>query len=880
MGSQPWAPPVKPAGMGSVSAARKRAEGGLRNGQQQKPQQQAVGPSQEFGLPTNPSASQIPGAQNLNDSLLDDEGPPPGIGVAVTRTTQAPQWPLGGGTPENTPYEPPPGRKNAPQRPPRPSYVPSMLDATRSQEHTPSFRVEAPRHAPDVGDIITSFREDESDEYDMRSPNSLASRPSTMSSVGTIPDFPMPLPPATSRRSANLGPPPTSRRGASSYYSNASFVSPIPEEIPRSNQSHGSYASSAAIPITWDSGSVGESPGLSPGYEYDESYYDDKDFLPVPFKNEMNDEGRESRESNFDDNDGRGLIRSASFGRRAKPSMIMTRGIDRSDGAKQEPMPQKSVETSGKEEGAEQPAWPIHSSMGAMKKSPLAGGTGLIDKSRSSSETSLPTLKTTQAEDLLPARTYNASGANDILGAYAAASALQSETIPPSRIRSPGFSRLSAIRRPPRLDIDAVRDAEARGSLTSLPDLIRRATKLAAMMDRGRRPASRLALDDFPTEKELEIMVGSDERRNANRQSGLSGMLAAFPPPGLVGTPTRDAHSPMQQVSSWPAMPSETLDQLKPEKKKKKGRRCCGLSLWLFVLMIILLLLIVAVAVLVPLFLLVWNKNSATTLSAQQQCAEDTATKCQNGGQSFVSSGTCACICINGFSGSMCTVVSDSACTTTTLSTSLSNVTLGDSIPRLLSAAQTNFSIPLDSSTILASFSTSNLSCLSENALVTFNGESTNANAVRAVTATWQNPTATANVKRDDSSSYSGILVDTQTSPTPSATHISYTTASPTTSILPSSITNAAAATSTGIFDVTDTVLDFARVAVLFMLQEETLEKASTAQTSFQTFFNSQTATNLAAANVSIGNGNTVNLINFQLSTGSTTVGALNISVY
>jgi hypothetical protein len=56
--------------------------------------------------------------------------------------------------------------------------------------------------------------------------------------------------------------------------------------------------------------------------------------------------------------------------------------------------------------------------------------------------------------------------------------------------------------------MDAVRDAEARGSLTSLPDLIRRATRLAAMMDRGKRPASRLNglndFGDFPTERQLE----------------------------------------------------------------------------------------------------------------------------------------------------------------------------------------------------------------------------------------------------------------------------------------------------------------------------------------------------------------------------------------
>jgi hypothetical protein len=41
-------------------------------------------------------------------------------------------------------------------------------------------------------------------------------------------------------------------------------------------------------------------------------------------------------------------------------------------------------------------------------------------------------------------------------------------------------------RRPPRLNMNAVREAEARGSLTSLSDLIKRATKLATNLEHGR----------------------------------------------------------------------------------------------------------------------------------------------------------------------------------------------------------------------------------------------------------------------------------------------------------------------------------------------------------------------------------------------------------
>lgn len=50
-----------------------------------------------------------------------------------------------------------------------------------------------------------------------------------------------------------------------------------------------------------------------------------------------------------------------------------------------------------------------------------------------------------------------------------------------------------AGRKPPPLDLGAVRDAETRGSLSSLSDLIRRATQLASNLDRG-KTASRIDL--------------------------------------------------------------------------------------------------------------------------------------------------------------------------------------------------------------------------------------------------------------------------------------------------------------------------------------------------------------------------------------------------
>lgn len=437
------------------------------------------------------------------------------IGVAISRPTQVPQWPLAG-TIENVQdskgpqYQPPAGKSNPPQRPPRPSHVPSMLDASRLQEHTPSFQYKPQtQQNSDNRGMQTRYIED--DDEPITSPMTQSSRPSTVSSVGTIPDFPVPmLPPQAAaiagtgpRRSANLGPPPTSRRGASSYYSQASYVSPIPEESPRSQPTHDSYASSAAIPSSWGS--------ESPTYDYDDGYYEKE----RGFGHDVIEEGRESRESN--DNDDTGLIRSASLGKRAKPSMITTKSSDKierpSPVAQQNPkLERMGVENRNEdvaaatwnrmnaarvnEDGKRGTVWPMIGNV----DSPLAGGTGLIDKSTSSSETDLPVLTATAPP--LPCNNQDINS-KDMLGAYKAASSLQPGPTSPIRTPSPGFSRLSAIRRPPRLDIDAVRDAEARGSLTSLPDLIRRATRLAAMMDRGKRPGSRLALDDFPSEGDL-----------------------------------------------------------------------------------------------------------------------------------------------------------------------------------------------------------------------------------------------------------------------------------------------------------------------------------------------------------------------------------------
>ncbi|KAI0195778.1 hypothetical protein EV127DRAFT_158973 [Xylaria flabelliformis] len=769
------------------------------------------------------------------------------IGMAISRPTPVPQWPLAGPIPspasvESGPYRPPPGRSQPPQRPPRPSRVPSILDSSRVQDPTPTFQYTPQGMGP-------------ADLSAPETPVTQSSRPSTLSSVGSIPDFPLPVaaPSAPSRRSVTLGPPPSSRRGASSFYSTASFVSPIPEESPKI-KSHTSYASSAAIPESFGS--------MSPSSQND------------PFDDAIAEESIIS-----DDADDSRLVRSASIGKRGKPSLVTTKASDKSSSTPQRPA-----------------AKPI--------QSPFSGGTGYIDGSSSSS--SRTTAKTAAVSGLTT---------DTMLNAFESASATDPSTVPRM---DPQFkpSRLSGLRRPPRLNIDAVREAEARGSLTSLPDLIRRATRLATMMDRGKRPASRLDELDFPEE-----IYGRDGEKNElaeldRHQSGLSDMLAAFPPPA-------SRRSMRQSMASWPLprrasrMPvgagERSADFDGPEKPKNR-RRCCGLPLWGFLLVLFLIIAIIVAAVVIPVELLVVNKqgNTQTAPNCMQQLP------CANGGTSVISQGVCSCICSNGFVGKNCTIPASQGCTTTTLETEdatrIGNVTIGQAIPRLVLDAQANFSIPLSATSIISKFSSAELTCNAENALVTFDGESLRTlNGQLALAAAAGNPVnnditltllpaidatitldlpvgtghifaTTLTIDKSSVTSQTGNPTGYPTAdpPSTSATSTSSTTSSTTsaTTTVPNTTRTRSSTTiptsqPTGVFTIDDTVVDFARIVVLFVLQEKSVDQASTAQNLLQNFFNDADSDITAdkARNITIGNSNSVDLVDFFVDVGAGRVG-------
>lgn len=746
------------------------------------------------------------------------------------------------------------------------------------------------------------YEEDEPVSPEILSPMTGSSRPSTLSSVGSIPDFPAPAQMGPGRRSANLGPPPLSRRGASSYYSQASFVSPIPEESPR--PSHQSYASSAAIPRSWGAPSPRDD-------EYREGDYDDEEIRDYArYQNGPIDEARGESRGSSDDSDDRDLIRRASFGRRAKPSVIMNKSSERAEHHRAASSPQTMSSMALTPTGLTAPrpsTAPREAAWSSEDR--VSGGTGSADTRTTSSSS-------THGSD------SNIVTINEPAATYHPTSKFTPKTTPdpnylvPSpaaslRTPSPGFSTLSAIRRPPRLDINAVRDAEARGSLTSLPDLIKRATTLAAMMDVGKRPGSRMALGDFGSEddyaeaaREKEIGVPLDQKH----KSTLSGMLAAFPPPGLSnsrnGIPLRRTSTSLTDYD-----PSSPRD---PRSSHRKRRRCCGLPPWGFLLLVFVVLVAAAAAVVVPLEFFVFRKARTAgpaALSALQTCENNPSTRCQNGGVSMIDAGTCACICTNGFTGALCTAANATGCASSySISGLSSNTTLGDAISRLLNDAQTNFSIPLDAKTVVARFNTNSLSCVAENALVTFDGLSGRVGDQGDVA---QSMTTAVAAKRDAkksesfTSTSSSSTSPTSSSPSTSAAPIatgsggitykpstqtpSTSTSPPTPTLTPTSKSAASTTTSSAtsstpsvdpaaLFPITEQVLDFARVAVLFILQEDSLDAAVTAQSALQHFLSLQSSTNSAATNVSLGNNAFANLVDFTLNLGKGTVGGKNAS--
>ncbi|KAF2681367.1 hypothetical protein K458DRAFT_83944 [Lentithecium fluviatile CBS 122367] len=815
---------------GSVRAARERL-------QASKSQGQKADRSKIVGLPQRPNqlvsqfSAQKDARKQQNLSPSDSRG---------AAKASSPQWPLPNNADDILDSRPgqfpkPPNRGPPPQRPPRPVSDEFLIQ----QPTSPDYRA--------------SYQSD-----DILSPTSGPSRPLTTSSaaseassLGSIPDFPVPQPPMPTiqplpRRNPSLGPPPSSRRGPSSYYTQVSYVSPIVEEAEtRSNtirSHHGSFASSNVIPSN------------------DDYYMEDGGMRSDDDETITSDNGRISRGSDHDDNSGLvtpALVRQASLGRRTKPSLMTIKSVDslekKGASVKRKPSPGDAAMVAGAA-GIGSAVLAARDGIAGPRKGSF-GNDNALDPT-SSSKNSLDSEK-----DL----NFRFVDEFEKEGRGSPTHPLQQAT------RNAPLADRAGKRPPLRIDVDAVRDAEARGSLTSLPELIRRATRLAANLDRG-KTASRLGLDFWES--------GAPERNPNHRSGSFGDMLAAFPPPGEATPNGANTPNP-KRMSKWPsAGEGYGTDSAMSDRKTNRRRRCCGMPMWTFVTLLIVLLFLIAAAVIIPIVLIVIPRMKNTTDTAQQttgsgnnnsnnnnptQTAAPTSgssdqcsgiTTCQNGGVAILNADrSCNCVCINGFTGKTCATQGDAGCTTTSIVGTANNATVGSGIPRLIQSAEDQFSIPLNSTRILSLFSSLALSCTAENALITFNG------------------LASRSVARD----YIPIIVDTSLTPSRSLPLLDephpdqglrqlqerQTIGDPgeaNTNAVTSTTASEASATPTPDQPISSnaTALDFARLGVLMALQESgELDTAANAQESIQDFLTQDRNGN--------SNGNTVNVGPFTI---------------
>ncbi|KAI4724907.1 hypothetical protein E4T49_07372 [Aureobasidium sp. EXF-10728] len=728
-----------------------------------------------------------------------------------------------------------PSQRSQPSRPLRPDQAPFVLGRPRpAANREPPVARTIPQYRQDAGPPIRQYIHQEpiSSWINEVSPSSLSEdiprpfaethRDSTGSSVYSVPDYSVPQAPQLPQQAARpvyqpnrrppLGPPPSARKGPASYYPQTNYVAPILEETDSQRGLHdskSSFASSNAIPIgiskhLADQHDMRQDKGspFQDQYEDSDSSEPEQIVRPIPV-----------RQASV------GLLTTIKNGDLRPDSQ--TRPLDRSrhgaEDVERQDMSYPMVDMSPDERSEK--SFPQLSTR--TSSSDILGRDAMLHE-KSIGEKSSPSA-------------FQVSEKNDIHD-------LEKQMTLAERVGS---------KRPPRLNVDAVREAEARGSLTSLSDLIRRATKVASNLDRG-RTASRLGFNFF--DDDAQEAHASDSRRSGS----LSDILASFPPPGLA-TPTGSRGSrggsrssramPWSSNLQHSSLPSASDLGEEPERR----RRCCGMPLWLFFTLLLLVVMLIAAAVIIPIVLVVipQQNDASGSASASALATCEKSLDCKNGGINILGSdGSCSCLCVNGFAGSECTQPSSASCTTTTVGSYMNNVTLGNSIPRLFTGSAANFSIPLNATNILGLFASSKLTCTSENALVTFNGLSARsiAESISEV-----NPSPTKMLTgRGDATSVAGAAV--------TSNGIVFASGSPSDSSSPSTssssdATSSLTSSSSALSD--STTLDFARIAVLFVFQQSgQLNSAIAAQENLQNYFTSGTTSTgqiIDASNIDLG---------------------------
>jgi hypothetical protein len=452
----------------------------------------------------------------------------------------------------------------------------------------------------------------------------------------------------------------------------------------------------------------------------------------------------------------------------------------------------------------------------------------------------------------------------------------------------------SNVRRPPNLTLDSDGN-DLRASQTSLPELIRRATKLASNLERG-RTASRVGILDMlnssrsmsSRKSRLDFRFGEPHVANLsealNRRSGsITDILASFPSPRI--TPNSELRS------SWPLHSKETGGIFPPafsrnptSSPSRQKQRLCGMPIWCFVILCFLVLLLILTAIIVPVVFLVILPRKSTPQSSNTSWGTcQGSMPCLNGGMSIQPGDVCACLCVGGFYGSQCASSGDTSCSTTDINNGTSenqNVTLGSALPRLFNLSTTEFGIPLDQSDILALFSVNGVPCATQNSLVTFNG-------IRAIRRSLGShlecpilppePTEPSRPAASDGDEPGHGILARETIAT--ANSIVFDPLSLSSTFTPTTIRPTSTASSTSSPSVTRRVLDFSSIAILFIFEQTTtLSAANAAQSqilSFLTNMPANSSSNSGLADVSTLNttGNFIlDFVDFTITVSNGTI--------
>ncbi|KAJ6178434.1 hypothetical protein N7519_008895 [Penicillium mononematosum] len=747
------APSGQPDRKGSVKRARQMLDAGVRPERTSPPQQMRHPP--------------VP-----RDISHQTQWPLPDSGLPPHPINQHPRYLVPRGPP--------------PQRPPHPSELPSPsiyserdsrvseMSLAPNQRPPRSFSQLQPPPLAHSRRPIDDVPASPTSTIDMTTPRiSIATeelfRQSVTSSTPSVPDVPQ-FPPTfllsestqpqddPSHRTAGLVAPLNARKPPQARRSS---VSPIPEEFADSRFTKCSVASSRAVPSSWGSGPA-ESEILG-------AYLDME-----------SDDGQ--RSPGLQEEDTR-LVRNASIGKRGKPTM---RTITKSNPVSVADMPAPTQEESVK--GTE--VRPIGLGVVANQIPHIPS-----QLRKSSTTASSESLKGVDPEKP-PFSTQYDSPSDTRLEKELEAFGQLPHAAPTMSDKRPGG------RKPPALNMHAVRDAEARGSLSSLSDLIRRATKLATNLDHGR------------TASRANNLAGGDE----------AGFRTAMGRASRTSWPMFFGRSNLRNVEQ---LNSSDDDPNAPRRRKT----CCGMPRKIFVLICIVIFIIVVLAILLPVFLVAVPREKANS-----SCAE--RNPCENGGMSVSAGDECSCICSNGYTGSQCNIAGDDSCTTTRLINGW-NATMGSTLPSLFEGSKTKYGITLDQVTIMALFNMNDVSCKTENALVAFDDVTSDTNKTRrSVQLIADSMPSEENGKNGDSSSVSttdptpvlavraeatmnGILYDdsNKSATTTSAPTQTESASASTTSTSSQSSSGAKASTSTGT-SVPEDVVGFSRVAVLYILQK------------------------------------------------------------